>query len=87
MHWKLSFFPAVTASGIPKAESVDAILRLDEDSRGLYSGAVVMLSADGGMDAALALRAAYESDGRTWLPGRRRDRRGLDARPRVRGDL
>ncbi|MFG1932294.1 salicylate synthase [Mycobacterium sp. NPDC048908] len=62
-----ALFPAVTASGIPKAESVDAILRLDEGRRGLYSGAVVMFSADGGMDAALALRSAYESDGKTWL--------------------
>ncbi len=62
-----ALFPAVTASGIPKAESVDAILRLDEGPRGLYSGAVVMFSADGGMDAALALRSAYESDDQTWL--------------------
>jgi salicylate synthetase len=62
-----ALFPAVTASGIPKAESVDAILRLDEGSRGLYSGAVVAFSADGGMDAALALRSAYEADGKTWL--------------------
>ncbi|SPM41818.1 salicylate synthase [Mycobacterium numidiamassiliense] len=60
-------FPAVTASGIPKDTGVDAILRLDEVPRGLYSGAVVMLSADGGLDAALTLRAAYESDGKTWL--------------------
>ena len=62
-----ALFPAVTASGIPKAESVDAILRLDEGPRGLYSGAVAVFSADGGMDAALALRSAYESDGKTWL--------------------
>jgi salicylate synthetase len=62
-----ALFPAVTASGIPKAESVDAILRLDEGPRGLYSGAVVVFSADGGMDAALALRSAYEADGKTWL--------------------
>lgn len=62
-----ALFPAVTASGIPKTESVDAILRLDEAPRGLYSGAVVMFCADGGMDAALTLRAAYESEGRTWL--------------------
>lgn len=62
-----ALFPAVTASGIPKAESVDAILRLDESPRGLYSGAVVMFSADGGMDAALTLRSAYEVDGQTWL--------------------
>ncbi|EFG74515.1 salicylate synthase [Mycobacterium parascrofulaceum ATCC BAA-614] len=62
-----ALFPAVTASGIPKAGGVEAILRLDEGPRGLYSGAVVMFSADGGLDAALTLRAAYQRDGRTWL--------------------
>jgi salicylate synthetase len=62
-----ALFPAVTASGIPKAAGFDAILRLDESPRGLYSGAVVMFSADGGLDAALTLRAAYERDGQTWL--------------------
>lgn len=62
-----ALFPAVTASGIPKAEGVDAILRHDELPRGLYSGAVAMFSADGSLDAALALRAVYEADGRTWL--------------------
>jgi salicylate synthetase len=62
-----ALFPAVTASGIPKPAGVEAILRLDEGPRGLYSGAVVMFTADGGLDAALTLRAAYERDGRTWL--------------------
>ena len=55
-----TLFPAVTASGIPKAAGVDAILRLDESPRELYSGAVVMFSADGGLDAALTLRTVYE---------------------------
>ncbi|MUM17562.1 salicylate synthase [Mycobacterium sp. CBMA 623] len=62
-----ALFPAVTASGIPKAEGVDAILRLDDHPRGLYSGAVLMMSPDGELDAALTLRAAYEQDGHTWL--------------------
>ncbi|WP_328350265.1 salicylate synthase [Mycobacterium sp. NBC_00419] len=62
-----ALFPAVTASGIPKAESVEAILRLDETPRGLYSGAVVMITPDGGLDAALALRTAYQVGRRTWL--------------------
>jgi salicylate synthetase len=62
-----TLFPAVTASGIPKGASVDAILRLDDCPRELYSGAVVMFSADGGLDAALTLRTVYERDGRTWL--------------------
>jgi salicylate synthetase len=62
-----ALFPAVTASGIPKAAGVEAILRLDEGPRGLYSGAAMMVSADGGLDAALTLRAAYECEGKTWL--------------------
>ncbi len=62
-----TLFPAVTASGIPKAAGVDAILRLDESPRELYSGAVVRFSADGALDAALTLRTVYERDGRTWL--------------------
>ena len=62
-----ALFPAVTASGIPKAAGIEAILRLDEAPRGLYSGAVVMVSAEGGLDAALTLRAAYERGGKTWL--------------------
>lgn len=62
-----TLFPAVTASGVPKDAGVEAIMRLDEGPRALYSGAVVMFSADDGLDAALTLRAAYEKDGRTWL--------------------
>lgn len=62
-----ALFPAVTASGIPKPAAFDAILRLDECPRGLYSGAVVAFSADGGLDATLTLRAVYERSGRTWL--------------------
>ncbi|EID13600.1 salicylate synthase MbtI [Mycobacterium xenopi RIVM700367] len=62
-----ALFPAVTASGIPKAAGVDAILRLDDGPRGLYSGAVVMFSADGALDAALTLRAVFEHGGHTWL--------------------
>ncbi len=62
-----ALFPAVTASGIPKAAGIDAILRLDETPRGLYSGAVAVFSADGGLDAALTLRTAYEQNGQSWL--------------------
>lgn len=62
-----ALFPAVTASGIPKSAGMEAILRLDECPRGLYSGAVVMFTAGGGLDAALTLRAVYEQGERTWL--------------------
>jgi salicylate synthetase len=59
-------FPAVTASGIPKRESLDAIARMDE-TRGLYSGAVLAASHDGSLDAALVLRAVYQESGAAWL--------------------
>jgi salicylate synthetase len=59
-------FPAVTASGIPKRESLDAIARMDE-TRGLYSGAVLAASDDGSLDAALVLRAVYQESGMAWL--------------------
>ena len=62
-----ALFPAVTASGLPKAEGVDAILRLDGPSRGLYSGSVFSAGRDGSLDAALVLRAVYQEGGRAWL--------------------
>ncbi|TCJ94958.1 salicylate synthase [Nocardia alba] len=61
-----ALFPAVTASGIPKRESLDAIARMDEP-RGLYSGAVLRISHDGSLDAALVLRAVYQAADGAWL--------------------
>lgn len=62
-----ALFPAVTASGIPKKEAIDAIGRLDDSPRGLYSGAVVKASSTGEFEAALVLRAVYEHQGSAWL--------------------
>jgi salicylate synthetase len=61
-----ALFPGVTASGIPKAEAVAAIGRLEEP-RGLYAGAVLTISHDGSMDAALVLRALYSDEHGAWL--------------------
>lgn len=60
-------FPAVTASGIPKAPAFDCIARLEKEPRGIYSGAVLRAGSDGALDAALVLRSIFEEDGRTWL--------------------
>lgn len=62
-----ALFPAVTASGIPKREAIEAIGRLEPEPRGLYSGCVLIADSDGGLDAALVLRAFYQRAGRTWL--------------------
>ncbi|MCC3331506.1 salicylate synthase [Nocardia abscessus] len=60
-------FPAITASGIPKAAACAAIGDLEPGTRGLYSGAVVRADSTGTLDAALILRAVYQRDGRSWL--------------------
>ncbi|KAA0017974.1 salicylate synthase [Antrihabitans cavernicola] len=68
-HWEALevLFPSVTASGIPKRESVDTIFRLDGAARGLYSGAVVTVSSEGVLEATLVLRAVYQQNGKAWL--------------------
>jgi salicylate synthase len=62
-----ALFPAVTASGIPKAAACAWISGAEATDRGLYSGAVITADADGSLDAALVLRSVYRRDGRTWL--------------------
>ncbi len=62
-----ALFPAVTASGVPKLESVDAIGRLEAKPRGLYAGCVMICEEAGKLDAALVLRSFYQRDGKAWL--------------------
>ncbi|TDC83654.1 salicylate synthase [Micromonospora sp. KC606] len=66
-HALAVLFPAITASGVPKAAACEAIDRLENAPRGLYSGAVLTVDADGSMDAALVLRSVFQQEGRTWL--------------------
>jgi anthranilate synthase component 1/salicylate synthetase len=60
-------FPAVTASGVPKDAAYASIRTHEPQARGLYSGAVLVLDQDGGLDAALVLRAVYRCNGTTWM--------------------
>jgi salicylate synthetase len=62
-----ALFPAVTVSGLPKTESMDAIFRLDGPPRGLYAGSVLTADRQGGFEAAMVLRSVYQKDGRAWL--------------------
>ncbi|HEX5741236.1 MAG TPA: salicylate synthase, partial [Pilimelia sp.] len=62
-----ALFPAVTASGIPKAAACAAIRAGEAEHRGLYSGAVLAVDPDGALDAALVLRSVFRRAGRTWL--------------------
>ncbi|TDE56539.1 salicylate synthase [Nonomuraea mesophila] len=62
-----ALFPAVTATGVPKAAALDVIRDRESAPRGLYGGAVFMTDADGALDAALTLRTVFQRDGRNWL--------------------
>lgn len=66
-HALCKLFPAVTASGIPKKEAIDAIGRIEKEPRGLYSGSVLITDQDGYMDAALVLRSIFQNKGKTWI--------------------
>ncbi|MEU1089617.1 salicylate synthase [Streptomyces sp. NPDC005892] len=62
-----ALFPAVTATGIPKASAYPLIRALEGRPRGLYAGAVLACDADGTLDAALVLRSVYQQGDRCWL--------------------
>ena len=62
-----AMFPAVTASGVPKGESIDTIGRLESHPRGLYAGCVIVCDESGTFDAALVLRSFFQQGERTWL--------------------
>lgn len=66
-HALCKLFPAVTASGIPKKEAIDAIGRIEKDSRELYSGSVLISDKDGYLDAALVLRSIFQDENNTWI--------------------
>lgn len=52
----IACLPAGTVSGAPKIRAMEIINELEEVKRGIYSGAVGYLSANGNMDFALAIR-------------------------------
>ncbi len=62
-----ALFPAVTVTGTPRPEACECIRASEEIPRGLYGGAVLAVDSDGGLDAALVLRALYQQHGQTWL--------------------
>lgn len=59
-------FPSITASGIPKTASIEAILRMEDESRGLYSGAILMVG-ENEFEACLVLRSAFQESGKSWI--------------------
>ncbi|KAJ5686159.1 hypothetical protein N7536_008778 [Penicillium majusculum] len=60
-------FPSITASGIPKHAALEAIQRLEDQPRELYSGAVIMIEDLESFEAALVLRTVFQDRNRAWI--------------------
>ncbi|MDQ1001968.1 anthranilate synthase component 1 [Neobacillus niacini] len=59
--------PAGTVSGAPKIRAMEIINKLEKSKRGLYSGAIGYLSANGNMDFALAIRTMILKEGTAYI--------------------
>ncbi|MDQ0197714.1 anthranilate synthase component I [Neobacillus ginsengisoli] len=59
--------PAGTVSGAPKIRAMEIINTLEKSKRGLYSGAVGYVSANGNMDFALAIRTMILKEGTAYI--------------------
>ncbi|XJZ25820.1 anthranilate synthase component I [Bacillota bacterium Lsc_1132] len=59
--------PAGTVSGAPKIRAMEIINQLEKTKRGLYSGAIGYLSANGNMDFALAIRTMILKQGTAYI--------------------
>lgn len=60
-------FPSITATGIPKHAAIEAIQRLENRPRELYSGAVFMIEDLKTFEAALVLRTVFQDVSGQWI--------------------
>ena len=63
----LAGLPAGTVSGAPKIRAMEIIDELESEKRGVYAGGVGYFSANGDMDACIALRTAVIKDGYVYV--------------------
>jgi anthranilate synthase component I len=63
----IACLPAGTVSGAPKIRAMQIINELETSKRGVYSGAVGYLSANGNIDFALAIRTMVMKDGVAYI--------------------
>ena len=62
-----SCFPAGTVSGAPKIRAMEIIDELEDETRGLYAGAVGYICPDGDLDFAIAIRTILAGGGKLTL--------------------
>lgn len=59
--------PAGTLSGAPKIRACEIINELENNKRGLYGGAIGYLSFTGNMDTCIAIRLAFQKNGKVFV--------------------
>ena len=60
-------FPAGTVSGAPKIRAMELINELEEESRGIYAGAIGYISYTGNMDLAIGIRTVEMRKGQIHI--------------------
>jgi anthranilate synthase component 1 len=60
-------FPAGTLSGAPKIRAMEIIDEVENEKRGIYSGAIGYLGFNGEMDTAIAIRTAVVKDNKLFV--------------------
>lgn len=59
--------PAGTLSGAPKIRACQLIAELENNKRGIYGGAIGYIDFTGNMDACIAIRIAYQKNGKVFV--------------------
>lgn len=59
--------PAGTLSGAPKIRACQLIGELENNKRGIYGGAIGYIDFTGNMDTCIAIRIAYQKNGRVFI--------------------
>ena len=59
--------PAGTLSGAPKIRACQLIGELENNKRGIYGGAIGYIDFTGNMDTCIAIRIAYQKNGRVFV--------------------
>ncbi|NOJ69033.1 anthranilate synthase component I [Paenibacillus alvei] len=63
----LSCLPAGTLSGAPKIRAMEIIAELEEESRGIYGGAIGYLGFNGNMDSCITIRTIVFREGLAYV--------------------
>ena len=62
-----AILPAGTLSGAPKLRAMEIIDQLENNKRGIYGGAIGYIDFTGNMDTCIAIRIAYQKNGRVFV--------------------